>query len=87
MLRHDFLALLTFLAGINGGNGAAQPLRFLYPDRDDLDFLPGDVINLSYETNFTEPYLITWCMPGNASREQFPQYCQHLRFIDPLLQA
>lgn len=71
MRRHDFLLLLAFLAGINGGNGAAQPLRFLYPDRDDLDFLPGDVINLSYETNFTEPYLITWCMPGNASREQY----------------
>lgn len=71
MLRRSLLPLLPLLARINGGNGAAQPLRFLYPDRDDLDFLPGDVINLSYETNFTEPYLITWCRPGNASREQY----------------
>ncbi|KAG8163057.1 hypothetical protein KVR01_007535 [Diaporthe batatas] len=68
MLRRHLLPLLLFLAGISGGNGAAQPLRFLYPDRDDLEFLPGDVINLSYETNFTEPYLITWCRPGNVSR-------------------
>lgn len=71
MLRRDFLPLLTLLAGITGGNSAAQPIRVLYPDTDGLAFYAKDVINVPYETNFTEPYLYTWCVQGNASREQY----------------
>lgn len=73
MPPRDFLALLPLLAGIRGGNSAAQPIRVLYPDIDGLAFYPMDVINVPYETNFTEtpPYLYTWCVQGNASREQY----------------
>ncbi|KAJ0109421.1 hypothetical protein J7T55_000346 [Diaporthe amygdali] len=72
MLRRDFLPLLTLLAGITGGNSAAQPIRVLYPDTDGLAFYAKDVINVPYETNFTEPYLYTWCVQGNASQAQEP---------------
>lgn len=69
MLRRDFLSLLTLLAGINGGNSQGQPIRVLYPDRHGLEFYSEDAINVSYETNFTEPFLYVWCVQGVANRE------------------
>ena len=71
MLRHDYLPLLPFLAGITGANSAAQPIRILYPDKDGILFYPMDVANVPYKTNFTEPYLYTWCVQGVANREQY----------------
>lgn len=71
MLRRYFLPLLTLLAGINGVNSQAQPIRILYPDRHGLEFYSQDAINVSYETNFTEPYLYVWCSQGVASRKQY----------------
>lgn len=71
MLRRDFLSLLTLLAAISGGNSAAQPIRILYPDRHGLEFYSEDAINVSYETNFTEPFLYVWCVQGNAKCEQY----------------
>lgn len=69
MLRRDFLSLLILLAGITRGNSEAQPIRILYPDRHGLEFYSEDVINVSYETSFTEPFLYVWCVQGVANRE------------------
>lgn len=62
-------ALLLIPCTIRGAL-ADDPLRFLYPDDKGLDFHYLDRIDVSYESNFSAPFLFTWCGQGNAQEAQ-----------------
>ncbi|POS81384.1 hypothetical protein DHEL01_v200218 [Diaporthe helianthi] len=49
---------------------ADDPIRFLYPDKRGLEFHYLDRIDVSYESNFSAPYLYIWCGNGNARQKQ-----------------
>lgn len=66
-------ALLLALCGIISGAPAAaadNPIRFLYPDEQGLEFHYLDRIDVAYESNFSAPYLYIWCGQGNAKQKQ-----------------
>lgn len=63
-------ALLLALCGVKGIFAADNPIRFLYPDEKGLEFHYLDRIDVSYETNFSAPYLYIWCGQGNAGQRQ-----------------
>lgn len=62
-------ALLLLLCS-GRGTLADDPIRFLYPDKQGLEFHYLDRIDVSYESNFSAPFLFTWCNPGNAQEAQ-----------------
>lgn len=49
---------------------ADDPIRFLYPDEQGLEFHYLDRIDVSYESNFSAPFLFTWCAPGTTQIQQ-----------------
>ncbi|KKY31574.1 hypothetical protein UCDDA912_g08495 [Diaporthe ampelina] len=49
---------------------ADDPIRFLYPDEQGLEFHYLDRVDVSYESNFSAPFLFTWCGQGNAKQKQ-----------------
>ncbi|KAG8162631.1 hypothetical protein KVR01_007109 [Diaporthe batatas] len=66
-------ALLLALCGlvIQGAMaGDKDPIRFLYPAEEGLEFHYLDRVDVSYLSNFTEPYLYIWCGQGNAKQKQ-----------------
>lgn len=62
-------ALLLVFCSISGAL-ADDPLQFLYPDKEGLEFHYLDRIDVSYESNFSAPFLFTWCGQGNAQEAQ-----------------
>lgn len=62
-------ALLLAVCGVRSAL-ADDPIRFLYPDEKGLEFHYLDRIDVSYESNFTAPYLYIWCGQGNAKQKQ-----------------
>lgn len=62
-------ALLLVLCSIRGAL-ADDPLRFLYPDKEGLEYHYLDRIDVSYESNFSAPFLFTWCGQGNPQQAQ-----------------
>jgi hypothetical protein len=62
-------ALLLLLFGSRGAL-ADDPIRFLYPDEEGLEFHYLDRVDVSYESNFSAPYLYIWCGQGNAKQKQ-----------------
>lgn len=62
-------ALLLALCGTRCAL-ADDPIRFLYPDKEGLEFHYLDRIDVSYQSNFSAPYLYIWCGQGNAKQKQ-----------------
>lgn len=62
-------ALLLAVYGVRSAQ-ADDPIRILYPDEKGLEFHYLDRIDVSYESNFTAPYLYIWCGQGSAKQKQ-----------------
>ncbi|KAI7784573.1 hypothetical protein LA080_009810 [Diaporthe eres] len=69
LCQFTITALLLVFCSISGAL-ADDPLQFLYPDEDGLEFHYLDRIDVSYESNFSAPFLFTWCGQGNAQEAQ-----------------
>lgn len=69
LCRFTITTLLLALCSIRG-TLADDPLRFLYPDKEGLEFHYLDRIDVSYLSNFSAPFLFTWCGQGNAQQAQ-----------------
>ena len=63
-------AALLFVSCCTTGVLADDPIQFLYPDEKGLEFHYLDRIDVSYESNFSAPFLFTWCGQGNAKLAQ-----------------
>ncbi|KUI55815.1 hypothetical protein VP1G_03165 [Cytospora mali] len=68
-LRHLTAAASVLLAGIMG-TLADDPVQFLYPVDTGLIFHYLDRIDVSYQSNYSAPYLFTWCDPDDVQGAQ-----------------
>lgn len=69
-LRHITAAASVLLSRIPGAL-ADDTVQFLYPVDDGLTYYYLDRIDVSYNTNYSEPFLYTWCvLDGNVNEAQ-----------------
>ena len=68
MLRfgHHIAAASVLLSRITGTLAADQTIEFLYPVDDGLTYHYLDRVDVSFLSNYSAPYLYTWCDPDDV---------------------